>query len=71
MGMVCMGITHCEKCHKSLKDDEYVLCKKCEEENKKKKKSMKKKYKGYELLKAIADGKIKERNENSFNSTNE
>lgn len=29
------------------------------------------KYTGYELLKAIADGEIKERNENLFNNTNE
>lgn len=60
MGMAYMGLTHCEKCYKPLKDDEYVFCKKCEEENRKKDKSMKMKYKGYELLKAIADGEIKE-----------
>lgn len=60
MGMAYMGLTHCEKCYKPLKDDEYVFCKKCEEENRKKDKSMKMKYKGYELLKAIADGEIKD-----------
>ena len=60
MGMAYMGLTHCEKCYKPLKDDEYVFCKKCEEENRKKDKSMKKKYKGYELIKAISDGEIKD-----------
>lgn len=28
MGMAYMGLTHCEKCYKPLKDDEYVFCKK-------------------------------------------
>lgn len=61
MGMAYMGLTHCEKCYKPLKDNEYVLCKKCEEEREKgKNESRKMKYKGYELLKAIADEEIKE-----------
>jgi|GEM_PF-6252008 predicted nucleic acid-binding Zn ribbon protein len=58
MGMAYMGLTHCEKCYKPLKDDEYVFCKKCEEENRKKDKSMKMKYKGYELMKAVSQGKL-------------
>lgn len=53
-----MGLTHCEKCYKPLKDDEYVFCKKCEEENRKKDKSMKMKYKGYESMKAVSEGKL-------------
>lgn len=58
MGMAYMGLTHCEKCYKPLKDDEYVFCKKCEEENRKKDKSMKMKYKGYEIMKAVSEGKL-------------
>lgn len=58
MGMAYMGLTHCEKCYNPLKDDEYVFCKKCEEENRKKDKSMKMKYKGYELMKAVSQGKL-------------
>lgn len=58
MGIAYMGLTHCEKCYKPLKDDEYVFCKKCEEENRKKDKSMKMKYKGYESMKAVSEGKL-------------
>lgn len=38
MGLAMRGLTHCEKCMKPLKDDEYVLCKKCEEKKRKKQK---------------------------------
>ena len=57
MGMGCLGLTHCEKCFEPLKDNECGLCKKCREEINQKDK---KQYKGYELLKAIANGEIKE-----------
>lgn len=36
MGLAMRGLTHCEKCMKPLKDDEYVLCKKCEEKKEEK-----------------------------------
>lgn len=59
MGMAMRGLTHCEKCYNPLKDNEYVLCKKCEEETKKKNdESRKMKYKGYELMKAVSEGKL-------------
>lgn len=59
MGMAYMGLTHCEKCYKPLKDNEYVLCKKCEEEREKgKDESRKMIYKGYELMKAVSEGKL-------------
>ena len=32
MGMVSSGITHCEKCMKPLKDNEYVLCEICKKD---------------------------------------
>ena len=63
MGMACMGLTHCEECWKPLKMNEGFICNECEEKQNKKKKENKKikVYKGYELIKAIADGEIKER----------
>lgn len=36
MGLAMRGLTHCEKCGKTLNYDEYVLCKYCEEEANKK-----------------------------------
>lgn len=59
MGMAMAGLTHCKKCWKPLKDDEYYMCKNCEIEEKTK---MNKVFKGYELIKEIAEGNIKERN---------
>lgn len=32
MGIAMLGLTHCEKCRKTLNYDEYVLCKSCEKE---------------------------------------
>lgn len=63
--MAYRGITHCKNCGKSLKMEEYYLCNNCEAKKKKLNKEtekMNKVYKGYELIKAIADGEIKERN---------
>lgn len=56
MGMGCLGLTHCEKCFEPLGDNECGLCKKCREQINQKDK---KQYKGYELMKAIANGDIK------------
>lgn len=32
MGLAMRGLTHCEKCGKTLNYDEYVLCRSCEKE---------------------------------------
>ena len=66
MSFAMTGITHCRECWTPLKEHEYGLCENCrkkeKEKNKKRGKKMSKKiYKGYELLKAIADGEVKER----------
>lgn len=67
MSFAMTGITHCRECWAPLKEHEYGLCENCKEKekeeiNKKKGKDMSKKiYKGYELIKAIEDGEIKER----------
>ena len=36
MGIAYMGLTHCEKCYKPLKDDEYVFCKNVKKKTEKK-----------------------------------
>ena len=30
MGLACRGLTHCHKCGKSLKHNEYYICNNCE-----------------------------------------
>lgn len=68
MSFACRGITHCEECGTTLRDNEYMTCNMCRERAKEKNKQTTsvnkdkviKIYKGYELIKAIAEGKIKE-----------
>ena len=62
MGMAMKGLTHCKECWKPLKDNEHYICNNCRKEEKEKTMS-KKIFKGYELIKEIAEGNIKERNE--------
>ena len=37
MSIAMSGLTHCEKCGKTLNYDEYVLCKSCDKEKEEKK----------------------------------
>ena len=70
MGLACRGITHCSECGTTLKFGELGICKECAEQEINKQnyeKENKKVYKGYELIKEIAEGNIKERNKVLFN----
>lgn len=68
MSFAYRGITHCDECGTTLRRDEFVICDMCRERAKEKNKQtasankdkVMKIYKGYELTKAIAEGKIKE-----------
>lgn len=65
MGLVCRGVTHCSECGTPLEMNEFGTCNSCEEELKKKKQNkekanMSKIYKGYELIKEIAEGNIED-----------
>lgn len=68
MNFACRGITHCDECGTTLRRDEFVICDMCRERAKEKNKQIAsankdkviKKYIGYELMQAIAEGKIKE-----------
>ena len=66
MSFACRGLTHCSECGTSLGINRIGTCESCEEKLKKKKQNkekinMSKTYKGYELIKEIAEGNIKER----------
>lgn len=71
MSFAFRGITHCDECGTRLGRNEFVVCDVCRERAKEKNKQtvsvntskdkISKRYKGYELLKIIADGKIKEK----------
>ena len=62
MGLAMSGLTHCERCGQSLGMNRFGMCESCEKEQKQRKEkiNMKKSYKGYELIKAIAEGNIKD-----------
>lgn len=68
MSFACRGITHCDECGTTLRRDEFVICDMCRERAKEKNKQIAsankdkviKIYIGYELMQAIAEGKIKE-----------
>lgn len=65
MGMAMRGLTHCRECGTTLGMGELGTCDRCTTElkQKEKEKTMSKKiFKGYELIKEIAEGNIKERN---------
>lgn len=64
MSFACRGLTHCSECGTLLGINRIGMCESCEEKLKKKKQNkekinMSKTYKGYELIKEIAEGNIK------------
>lgn len=54
MGMVCRGLTHCSECFSPLADNEYGICKSCEEEFERRKKELEKR-KGKDEIKIYCE----------------
>ncbi|MBO5004899.1 MAG: hypothetical protein J6D03_06640 [Clostridia bacterium] len=77
MSFAYRGITHCDECGRTLRDNEFAICDMCRERAKEKNKQtvsvnkdkLIKIYKGYELIQAIAEGKIKEGSEFKVHKT--